>query len=869
MYYFKKLRLSCAVLLAFIITLAPALYPPAVKAQEDENVAAKILRDGAVVAGFSSIQEAIDAARDGDTIIISEGTHHESFRINKNVTVQGEEGKKVVIDGAYPELQKANNLWKANEDGTYTATLPYKGDNPQVSWVSYYDTDNMIYPYLNEERFSAFENGESSLRNSETVKIKLDGGADPNKTALNIPEYSFLIKVLSPCSIKNITLKNAADNGISFDYDLSDVNIDSVEIINCHRGINAPEVNNVNITNCVIHNGWGENWAWERAYDSGVKDSSAPARGHGIYITAANNSNISHNTIYRVWDSMHIGGENVCVSNNTIYNVYDDAVELESDFVRNFHFYDNVMYDTFSGISIVPDHPGPLYIYRNTVICNKVIRWKVTEGSKNNGQCLKMGVGSPFKNCYIYNNSFYGLGTVIFDKNQAEWDNIHFYNNIFYSTLEFTDDDMMRSTSAGNIGRPNSAVFKNNLWTKTASRKDSVADYDDIYGIVGDPMYKNPASSAPDINLKEESPAIDAGFDISQELPDSVLVTDGKYDIGAAEKGGTSQTPDMTPPIQVVLDGTDIVFDQNPVIKNGRTLVPLRKIFESFGLEVLWDGDASSVTASNAEISIKLTVDSELAYINEKETTLDQPPEIINGRTLVPIRFIAEALKATVDWDENLRLITITTPNAPPKAEVVLSEGKAVFSANDGVVDSSLIFLLPKLDGNVRDVYAITKKRPMPYTYVISFDVSDTDYDYALNEPLGYIKFNAGETFALEKDGWLYVSFYIRLTKPDKTYADTVTVFPCIGKLGAPNAKHSLYAKGEVLSAEDGWVKKSYAVKLEREFGKSDSTGGKLDFFLDAGKKQHIEISGLEAMYFGKIDGDKKEIEAKILEQMN
>lgn len=862
----KKSKVLFSVILSFVLLIVNIFNFCAFA--ENEETAAKIMRDGAEIASFATIQEAIDAARENDTVIILEGVHHESFRVNKNIVLKGEEGKKVVLDGAYEQLQKPNNMWKETEGGIYEASLPYKGDNPQVSWISYYATDDMIYPYLNEERFTAFENGEGSLRNSNTVRLILDGGKNPNETPLNVPKYSYIIKVLSACTIQDVIIKNAIDSGISFDYDISDVSIDNVEIINCHRGINAPEVNNVSITNCNIHNGWSDKWAWERAYESGVKDAGAPARGHGIYITAANNSNISDNVIYRMWDSMHIGGENVCVSNNTIYNIYDDAVELESDFVRNFHFYNNTMYDTFSGISIVPDHPGPLYIYRNTVICNKVVRWKATGNSKNNGQCLKMGVGSPFMNCYIYNNSFYGLGTVIFDKNQAQWDNIHLYNNIFYSTLEFTSDDMMRSTSAGNIGRPNTATFKNNLWRKTAVRKDSIADYNDAGGVVGDPMYTNPLSSPPDISLKPESIAIDAGADIG-DLPDSVTVTDGKYDIGTFELGGGIQKPDMTPPIQVILDEKDIIFDQNPIIKNGRTLVPLRKIFESFGLEVLWDSSAQSVTASNADFTIKLTVNNSLAYINEKQTTLDQPPEIINGRTLVPIRFIAESLKATVDWDEALRKITITTPNAPAKIPVEIPEGKPLFTTDNGVVDSSLVFLLPKLNMNITEVHAVRKTRPMPYTYAISFDVADNSYEYAINEPLGYVKFNASETFALEKNGWVYVSFYIRLTKPDKTYADTVTVFPCIGKSGAPNAKHSLYAKGEVLSEEDGWVKKSYAVKLEREFGKSDSTGGKLDIFLDSSKKQYIEISALEAVYFGKIDGDKKEIEEKILQKMN
>jgi hypothetical protein len=103
-----------------------------------------------------------------------------------------------------------------------------------------------------------------------------------------------------------------------------------------------------------------------------------------------------------------------------------------------------------------------------------------------------------------------------------------------------------------------------------------------------------------------------------------------------------------------------ITLDTAPIIQNGRTLVPLRFIMETFGAAVDWNGDLKIITITQRMSTIQLQIGSSIAWIDGSNETLDTPPIIQNERTFVPVRFIAEALGATVDWDGATKTITIT-----------------------------------------------------------------------------------------------------------------------------------------------------------------------------------------------------------------
>lgn len=99
--------------------------------------------------------------------------------------------------------------------------------------------------------------------------------------------------------------------------------------------------------------------------------------------------------------------------------------------------------------------------------------------------------------------------------------------------------------------------------------------------------------------------------------------------------------------------------DTAPVIVNGRTLVPIRAIIESFGGEVAWDEDTRAVTLTMADDSIRLIIDSNTGYLNEVPHTLDTAPAIINDRTMLPLRFVAEGFNLGVAWDNDTRTVSV------------------------------------------------------------------------------------------------------------------------------------------------------------------------------------------------------------------
>lgn len=115
-----------------------------------------------------------------------------------------------------------------------------------------------------------------------------------------------------------------------------------------------------------------------------------------------------------------------------------------------------------------------------------------------------------------------------------------------------------------------------------------------------------------------------------------------------------------TDPILVKVNGKGLYFDQPPVTINGRTMVPLRKIFESMGIDITWNSSTSTITASRGNSNAVLSIDNQIAKVDGEAKQLDSPPVIINGRTLVPVRFVAEAFGAEVGWDQSSRTVSIT-----------------------------------------------------------------------------------------------------------------------------------------------------------------------------------------------------------------
>jgi len=112
-------------------------------------------------------------------------------------------------------------------------------------------------------------------------------------------------------------------------------------------------------------------------------------------------------------------------------------------------------------------------------------------------------------------------------------------------------------------------------------------------------------------------------------------------------------------PVSLVVDGNPVAPDVPPQIREGRTMVPVRFVGEALGLDVTWNGATREVTASSGDTTVLLTIDSRVARVNGSVQYLEVPAFIVEGRTLVPVRFMAESLGCYVSWEATSRTVYI------------------------------------------------------------------------------------------------------------------------------------------------------------------------------------------------------------------
>lgn len=180
--------------------------------------------------------------------------------------------------------------------------------------------------------------------------------------------------------------------------------------------------------------------------------------------------------------------------------------------------------------------------------------------------------------------------------------------------------------------------------------------------------------------------------------------------------------------IVVIVNGNKIEFDVEPQIINGRTMVPVRGIFEALNAVVEWDGTTQTVIAKKDSTIIKFTIN-ELSFKKNSEIKkLDVPAQIVDGRTLVPVRAIGESFDCTVDWDgsgvmkkvivnsnktsqkpvikENDKLPT--TESTEDKNATVVDEPKEDTSSTELSCSAKVSHSCVSIGGKYRIVYAVT-----------------------------------------------------------------------------------------------------------------------------------------------------------------
>lgn len=111
---------------------------------------------------------------------------------------------------------------------------------------------------------------------------------------------------------------------------------------------------------------------------------------------------------------------------------------------------------------------------------------------------------------------------------------------------------------------------------------------------------------------------------------------------------------------KVVVNGKKVNFDRPAVIVNDRTLVPIRKIAEALNAEVNWNPEENRVWIDTADTKVNMQIGNTTYWVNSEEKAMDVPAQLMSGRTYIPARAAAEALGCSVDWNEVTNTVIIT-----------------------------------------------------------------------------------------------------------------------------------------------------------------------------------------------------------------
>ncbi len=146
--------------------------------------------------------------------------------------------------------------------------------------------------------------------------------------------------------------------------------------------------------------------------------------------------------------------------------------------------------------------------------------------------------------------------------------------------------------------------------------------------------------------------------------------------------------------VKITLNGTPLTFDASPCIEDGRVLVPMRGIMESLGYSVQWQEDTSTVLAEKDDIAVSMALNDRIASVNAKQIVLDVPAKLHNGRTFIPLRFLAEHSGAAVFWDAETSTVVLHSNEAADykKEDSVVyiqtdkMQGSGVILSTDGLI---------------------------------------------------------------------------------------------------------------------------------------------------------------------------------------
>lgn len=188
--------------------------------------------------------------------------------------------------------------------------------------------------------------------------------------------------------------------------------------------------------------------------------------------------------------------------------------------------------------------------------------------------------------------------------------------------------------------------------------------------------------------------------------------------------------------ITVMVDNEEVAFDQQPTIIDGRTLVPIRAVFEKAGAVVSWDQSSLTATIEHGENTVKISPDKDIMFRNGKAVALDVPAQMINDRILIPVRAISDALDFGVTWNGYLSTVLIATDGKPYRAFLGVKRGfRDLPAISDFYINGSCVNNEADLNGDgIEEVISFTQTMDTSNEEMPLLVIDDRDFTPQIKE---------------------------------------------------------------------------------------------------------------------------------------
>jgi len=487
---------------------------------------------------WCSITKAVSSFHEGDTVYVSQGTYRgyyvfDNINFDHDTKFTNYPGETPTLTSAKASPESApNSVWTRYGSSSNNVWVT-SDDSLTGSWYgAYTDSGDSLFTYSNDFSQHRSLSALTSSSNPEGIYyddgsnrlfVRLRSNRNPNSYALSISdEPVFTIDDVGGAEfeISGFYIRDS-ERGIVA-RNSQNVVLDNNRVRGGLKGIDFRESSYIEITDNTVELDRNSDWTWEDDMKASAMETS------GLWLQRMrNNVEVSGNTVSGHFNGIMTYSDNdrsdfsgIKVHDNTIFDIFDDAIEIER-YCNGGRYYDNMIYDSFVGISLSPVDAtsSRCYIEHNVIIADKLIKWD-EHGTTYYGHCYKIVDSDPVNNMYITGNTCVGQGIFTTEDKTRNQKNILWRDNIFYATNDRNIDKS--GLASDNVvydynlyyRQDGGAIFR--FWNSDSSRTEFSSlnsalnsNQDpgnwDRHSEQGNPLFNNLGSY--DLRPKENSPA--------------------------------------------------------------------------------------------------------------------------------------------------------------------------------------------------------------------------------------------------------------------------------------------------------------------------------------------------------------------------